>query len=281
MADYDNSGTVVRVLGSLNEKARYSAVDIEGAFRSQILETHDAPIHTAIIEESHGQFLAHLAHAETYTSETIRFDMDGSDISNVERNYDMGDRSSEGVAKESDDYASYDFFVATPVPNIPTALQMVNNIYNYAKANGYNPVKLTGGAANIANYKKYFQAGLKGFASVGHGSKTGIMLYDGTLSYSWFNGLGSSALSPEVITLNSCQVFNDPFKSSILNHGARTFIGGITNLRIGPSENVTAGFWNTELYTPSAKMGDTLKAESAKEPNAGTFGIGGDTGKFA
>jgi hypothetical protein len=141
---------------------------------------------------------------------------------------------------------------------------------------------VTGKDANIATYKKYLTAKLKGFCSVGHGNTTGILLADGALTYKWFETLPKTALKPEVVLWNSCQVFNDPLKHSVLSHaGARTYIGGITNLAIGDSEKVSACFWKTELYTPHSLMGPTLRACNRKYPNAGTFGIGGDIGKFA
>ncbi len=62
------------------------------------------------------------------------------------------------------------------VPEIATALKLVKSVYSYARAKGYNPVMVTGKDANIATYKKYLTAKLKGFCSVGHGNTTGILL---------------------------------------------------------------------------------------------------------
>lgn len=282
MATYDNSKATIKIIGTLNEKKTFGENPILEAFRIGVLDSYDAPVGNALIEQKDQRFIAHIANRETYSFETVQFDFSNNRISNVVRNFNMKGESSYIMESKEEitDYSNYDFFIATPVPEISTAKKMVEDIKRYAIANGYKPYLAEGSAASIQLYQSAFIANLKGFVSVGHGSTTGLMLANGVLSYSWFNRLYNRGLSPEVITLNSCQVFNDPFKSSILNHGARTFIGGITNLRIGSSELVTAGFWNTELYTPSALMGRTLATQSTAQPTAGTFGIGGDTGKF-
>lgn len=281
MAVYDNSGASIRTIGSVAERKSYDENTLHETFRNEFLNEYDAPVNHVLIEEEEDQFLAHIANRNTYSYETVKFGYGDNHINEAVRNYDMQGASTKPTTKTEADFSGYDFFIATPVPEISTANKMVDTIAAFAKATGYSPIVLKGDKATIANYQAAFTAGLKGFVSVGHGSPYGIMLYDGVLSNSWFDGLKGNALTPQVITLNSCQVFNDPFKSAILSHGARTFIGGITNLRIGPSELVTTGFWDTELYRPNESMGHTLMYENQLQPTAGEFGIGGDQGPFA
>lgn len=286
MAFNGNAGANIRLVGEATRHQTYSHSELAGIFRENFLKEHTTPIHEAIIEHVAGNtFLAHLRHAMLYCFETVQFGVQGDEITDVQRNYE----ASESVASSPPSYAlpddlqdyggGYNVFVGTPVATIPTAVAMVNDVYNYAKAMGYTPYRVIGAGANIATYQKFLQDDLAAFISVGHGNTNGILLADGTLSYTWFNTLGSKALSPQVITWNSCQVFNDPLKSSILTHGARTFVGGVTNLAIGPSEKVTSGFWHTSFSTDAA-MATTLRNLNAKYPDAGTFGIGGDTGAF-
>jgi hypothetical protein len=75
-------------------------------------------------------------------------------------------------------------------------------------------------------------------------------------------------------------VHNDPLKSAVMKAGARTFIGGIVNLLIGPSEEVCKCFWGKALKT-ATPMSDVLHTcEKEKYPNEGAHGIIGDTGPF-
>lgn len=283
MASHLNKHAEVTLVGGATKTASYGVTDLRAAFRDQFLDSHIVPIQEAVIEQTPpGHFLAHLRHRMLYHFETVKFELENGNVVRVERHHDMkGDSSPESFPITADEeYGAPTFFVGTPVPGIKTAMAMVDMVFGYAQQKGYNPVKVTGPAANIATYKKYLQAGLKGFVSVGHGSTQGILLADGTLSYKWLQGLSKTALRPEVVYLNSCQVFNAPFGPAVLGHGARTFVGGVTNLAIGPSEQVSEKFWHAELIGRDPPMGATLHALNAEIPQAGTFGIGGDMGSF-
>ena len=173
-----------------------------------------------------------------------------------------------------------DMVFGTPVPSIPTALAAVERAEMIATAAGYNVKVLLGTDASVANYKTYLSAGVKAFGNIGHGWTEGIVLDDGPLTYKWFNSLTGKEVSPAVVYFNSCQVFNKPLEPSIMKAGARTFAGGITNLLIGPSEEVFKWFWGSVLLYGD-KMGHAITAgEAIKYPNLGSHGIGGDTGKF-
>ena len=175
----------------------------------------------------------------------------------------------------------YDIIAATPVPEIPTARQAVEDVYHRAIGAGLKSKMLLGSEATVANCQKYLAAGPWGFVNIGHGFPGGIILDDGTLSAVWFQSLDSGPLAPAVVYFNSCQVFNPPLQPAIMHTGARTFIGGIVNLRIGPSEDVCKSFWN-EILEKRAKMGAALHvSEQTLYPEQGAHGISGDQGKFA
>ena len=111
-----------------------------------------------------------------------------------------------------------------PVPEIATAKAAVEYAYALATKLGYKAVKLLGKSASVANYRKYLTGHLKAFGNVGHGYLGGIVLFDGNLTSSWFNGLANKPLSPDVVYFNSCQVFNPPLQPAVMKAGARTFI---------------------------------------------------------
>jgi hypothetical protein len=135
---------------------------------------------------------------------------------------------------------------------------------------------LLGADASVANYKKYLASGLKGFVNIGHGNTSLIVLDDGPLHASWFQGLSGKPLAPGVVYFNSCKVFNNPLQPAVMQAGARTYIGGIVNLLIGPSEKVCQCFWDKVVLQHIA-MGDALKdCEKAHYPTQGAHGISGD-----
>jgi hypothetical protein len=65
-----------------------------------------------------------------------------------------------------------------------------------------------------------------------------------------------------------------------MKSGARTYIGGIVNLLIGPSEEVCKCFWD-KVLAAGGEMGQALKdCEAAHYPAQGAHGISGDLGLF-
>ena len=202
-------------------------------------------------------------------------------VKRVRYNYEY-DEDEEGGAEKKDFFAGqYDFVVGTPVDDIPTAKAAVENIFNLISASGFRCLKLLGKDANLGNYRTHLASGLVGFVNVGHGNTQGIALSDGFLSYSWFQSLSNEPLKPAVVYFNSCQVHNDPLKSAIIKAGAKTFIGGIVNLSIGPSEEVCKCFWNRIMNTLT-RMDDALRqCEKEKYHTAGAHGITGYLGLFA
>ncbi len=103
----------------------------------------------------------------------------------------------------------------------------------------------------------------------------GISLYDGNLDYTFFNHLHIPL--NKVIYFNSCQVFNDPLKSSIINAGVQKFIGGITNLLIGPAEEVFKSFWKKTITEGKQLTSSLNEAQTETHyPHPGAHGIGGN-----
>jgi hypothetical protein len=286
---------------------------IESIIRDRILSGREAPYYEVKVKVRRDAYaepkylIAYLLRSDIYMAEVVRIDLDSNlDVKGVTFDYDDTGESDEeeepkppGVqlfdddgfpivdddkepawgAPISDSYG-VDFVVSTPCDDIPTAVNAVNYIYDAARAVGLSTVKLIGSQATVATYKSYLASGVRGFVNIGHGNPNLIVLADGTVPYSWFNGLTGRPLSPAVVYFNSCQVFNDPLKASVLGAGARTFIGGIVNLLIGPSEDVCKCFWDSQL-TSVTSMGTALKnCEKDKYPNEGAHGIGGDTGRF-
>jgi len=219
---------------------------------------------------------------DSYMADVSQVKIDSNyTVKEISNNYnDEGDFDEVEEEEENNSYDTYDFVFATPVSYIATALDAINNLHNMAIAAGYRSKKLLDSEATVANYKHYLTSGLKGFVNVGHGSPSLIVLDDGRLDSHWFTSLGGTSLNPTVVYFNSCQVFNAPLQPAVMHSGARTFIGGITNLLIGPSERVCKCFWQ-DILLNHKHMGEALHdCEISNYPNQNSHGISGDLGAF-
>jgi hypothetical protein len=227
--------------------------------------------------------VAYMLRKDTYTADVVRVEVNKNyQVQGYQDDYSDTDEeeATEGAEDEGESYEIYDFVAATPVPEIASAKACVEAVHALATSAGLKSKLLLGAEASVANYKHYLASGLKGFVNVGHGNTSLIVLSDGSLNASWFQGVSGLALSPAVIYFNSCQVFNNPLQPAMMAAGARTFIGGIVNLGIGTSEEVCKCFW-TKILTLNAAMGPALKdCEKAKYPTVGAHGIAGDLGGF-
>ncbi|MCP3864901.1 MAG: hypothetical protein GY695_17510, partial [Aestuariibacter sp.] len=190
--------------------------------------------------------------------------------------------TAETMAQEYDTYyascpdTSVDMVFSTCEPGEPSANNAVDYANNVASNNGYNVKVLKGSAESISAIQNWLSCpNLILLARVGHGSPSGIMVDDGTLSYSYFNGLSSTALNGKVIYFHSCQVHNSPLEPAIRGAGVQKFIGGDTDLIIGSSENVWE-CWMQKVIANGENMTPSLQSCSAQEPNAGDFGISGN-----
>lgn len=288
-----NEDVKIKVFASGKRQKSYDATDekkISQVFREQVLPSTKRDYHSVNVKVKRNQdnnpeyMIAYMLRQDTYTADVVKIKVDEQfDVKEIVENYnDQEDYDDEDSMQSNLDYAdeAYDFVVATPVPEIPTALQAIDFIYNIATSSGYMVKKLIGADATVENYKHYLQLNLKGFVNVGHGYPEGIILDDGRLRYTWFQGLVNRPLHPAVIYFNSCQVFNPPLLPEVMNSGARTFIGGIINLLIGMSEEVCKAFWDS-IITKKTQMGAALSAaELTHYPTSGAHGIAGDHGLF-
>lgn len=291
MNNYSN--VKVKVFGSPKEFKSYDIEDepkITELMYKEVLPKFDIDYYEVDVkvmrkkDQTPDHLVAYMLRKESYTADVIKIEIDGNiDLLDIIENYDdsIEEDEEEDHFDEEDEYGSYDFIVSTPVDNIASAKDAVIAIYNEAKNAGLKPRMLLGSQANRAYYKYYLQSGVKGFVNIGHGYSGGIVLHDGTLTASWFQGLSDKPLNPAVVYFNSCKVFNDPLKSAIMKAGARTYIGGITNLLIGPSEQVCRCFWDNVKLKSLKCMGNTIRAcEKLKYPNVGSHGLIGEYGPF-
>lgn len=286
----------IKVFASVKQQKTYDRNDeklIIDLFQKEVLPKLKEDYHSVSIkverkaDSTPKALIAYMLRQDSYTADVTRVDVDDNyNVQGVQENYDDSLEVGDEAEEEADDlgyYADYDmidFVAGTPVPEIPTAKDAVETIAQWAANAGLTPKVLLGSHASVANYKKYLRSGLQGFVNVGHGYTGGIVLDDGRLRYSWFQSLTQPLLSPEVVYFNSCQVHNPPLLPAVMSAGARTYIGGIVNLLIGPSENVCKCFWNKILFQ-GARMGDALRqCESKHYPTKGAHGITGDMEMF-
>ncbi len=216
------------------------------------------------------------------------------DIVVVENDYKLktGDSSSEHVSKTeicNCPDQSVEVLVSSMETGIQTAVAGVNYAYNAAVSAGYTAHKLLGNDENSTNIDNWLCCpNLKYWGRIGHGLPNLIVVADGNLSSSYFSGLSSTHLQGKVLYWNSCQVFNDPMKSAVLNAGAGKFIGGICNLYIGSSEEVFKAWADKNFNHVSAPAGTsdemcywlTTCESSTGYPELGCHGCGGPDSLF-
>ncbi|TRT52779.1 MAG: hypothetical protein EWV85_15140 [Microcystis aeruginosa Ma_QC_C_20070703_M131] len=291
----------IKVFGSRKEYASLDSQDeprVAEVIRTRVLPQSEAEYFRVNVkvkrrrDRTPAYLVAYLLRKDIYLAEVVKVDVDSDfQVSDITYNYEDSDEDEdeegedyteeENYLKEEWDEYAFDFVAATPVPEISTAKAAVEYLHDLATKAGLKSRMLLGAEATVANYKLYLTSGLKGFVNVGHGNPNGIALADGSLNADWFQKLSGNPLKPGVIYFNSCQVHNEPLKSAVMQAGARTFIGGIVNLLIGPSEEVCKCFWN-KILTSTIQMGDALhQCEKDKYPNEGAHGISGDTGPFS
>ena len=283
----------IKVFASPKEYRVYDTQDedkIVNVIRKEVLPREKAEYHNVKVkvkrrEDGSPKYLvSYMLRKDTYTADIVRVDVDENfqvqafvdDYADTEDDDDEDEEESD----EGATYESFDFVVGTPVPEIPTAKAAVEEIHQVAVNAGLKSKILLGSDASVANYKNYLKSGLRGFVNIGHGNTSLIVLHDGPLYASWFQGLPGKPLAPAVVYFNSCKVFNNPLQPAVMKAGARTYVGGIVNLSIGPSEEVCKCFWK-KVLVQSGAMGKTLKyCEDTKYHTQGAHGISGDLGLF-
>jgi hypothetical protein len=254
--------------------------------RTKLLESYETPLRKVKVNV-HGEdnttiaLEVYLLERESYTFETVLIQLSlDYQILSIKHHYEQEpqDLSSSKLGSCPDN--SVDMVFATPENGIPTAVMGVRYACSVAEAAGYKCINLIGNEATIVAYQKYLSCDLKAFGNIGHGNPYLILLHDGTLSHTWFEGLSTTELNGMVIYFNSCEVHNEPFLSSIMNAGTRTYIGGVLPLWIGPSEEVFKCFWNEVLTEDTAMEAALFSCEAKHYPDPNAHGIAGDRGHF-
>ena len=169
-----------------------------------------------------------------------------------------------------------DYLFDTACDDYPTAVSAINTVSGYASNQNYSVSTLIGSAATVSAIQSGITNNdLIAMGNVGHGSTSGIWLDDGFLNYNWF---ASQDLSGEIFYFNSCQTFNDPLKSSITNSGgSRTYVAGIVDLPVGPSEEVFKDFFDYTL-NDGWEMGNALVQGEINNNLIGYHDLDGDNG---
>ncbi len=288
----NNQEIEIKIFASSRQQKTYDRRDenqIINVIRNEVLPNTQVEYHSVRVKverEVDGNvksLIAYMLRKDSYTADITKVDVDSEyNVETVQENYDdsteIGDESEE-ESDEGDSYSTYDhvdFVAGTPVPEITSAKKAVEEVARLASNAGLTTKVLLGTDASVANYKHYLSAGLFGFVNVGHGWPGGIVLDDGRLRSTWFNGLTKKPISPSVVYFNSCQVFNPPLQPAAMSSGARTYIGGIVNLLIGASEEVCKSFWNRILIDGERMEDALLEAERNRYPSTGAHGISGD-----
>jgi hypothetical protein len=286
-----NNSVKIRLLTSDKSYRNLDLKDesqVEDVIRNHVLPLTNAEYYRVDVkikrksDQAPKYLVAYLLRKDIYLAEVVKVDIESNfQTGDITWNYNESDEEEEDELVSEDKYAcAFNFVVATPVPDIPSAKEAVEWVYAQASKAGLQCKMLLGEEATVANYKMYLTCGLKGFVNIGHGNPQGIALADGSLTATWLNSLADQAVKPAVVYFNSCQVHNDPLKAAEMKAGARTFIGGITNLLIGPSEAVCKCFWDKVLST-TIPMGDALhQCEKDKYPSEEAHGIIGDVNPF-
>ncbi len=289
-----NENVEITVFGSAGAQAAYDTRDegrVVDVVRNQVVPREKAEYQSVKVkvrrkpDGSPDHLVVYMLRKDTYLADVVRVDVDDTyEVMAYRDDYqETEDDEDEELAGEGLSYppgVSFDFIAATPVPEIPSALEAVEHIHQAALNAGLKSHVLLGADATVANYRHYLASGLRGFVNVGHGFTGGIVLHDGTLGSAWFNGVPGMPLAPGVVYFNSCQVFNAPLQPAVMHAGARTYVGGIVNLLIGASEKVAKCFWDSAMKS-NTPMGLALKnCEKNVYPTQGAHGISGDLGAF-
>ncbi len=177
----------------------------------------------------------------------------------------------------------------TPAGDIQSAVSATREINQYFKDALGSSTLLIGKKAKrraVMNQLKYNRK-LIAWNNIGHGSSSGLVMYDGTITSSDFCDMNAwRGLKDCVCFVNSCDACLDPLKSCILggngttpDHEVRTYISGLTSLPIGPSDDTSREFWQhtlLECYWMYAAL-----EEAANNHNlSGYYCLEGDTGTF-
>lgn len=224
--------------------------------------------------------IAYLLSNTDLSYQRTRLDIDeGFCLRGVTYNYSVTKRERQLLYEEREPQcpdSAVVFFGVTPIGFMPSCYEAILHADLFAQQHKLKSFKiLNAKEATVQAYKDWLSCpNLKGYFTVTHGNKEGIACGNGDIEYPFFNSLPSNYLKGKVLYFNCCLVHNDPFLASIVGKGVQRFIGGIPELKIGPSESVAKCFWN--IAFDKKAMTPTLKdCERQNYPKQGDHGISG------
>jgi len=297
MARNPNENIEIKIL-PVKESYGLDADQIISIVRKDVLpKTHESYSNAKVRlvhkkEAAPDYFIVTLFHQNTYAADVVRvnlvreYGVDNVIFNYIETEDDYEDLEDEKVhAKYAE--SGVEMVFATSCDHISSAVDGVNKAYDYARNAGYNAIKLIGAEASVAAYRYWLKQNLRAFGNIGHGlaDKTrpycsGLALYDGNLMYTWFDSLPKGTYDKTVIYFNSCKAFQPDLGTSIIHAKPRTYISGIVNLLIGPSEDCFKCFWNKVLSKDSAYQMKPTLSNCDAQFIPGDMDIWGDEGKF-
>ncbi len=161
-------------------------------------------------------------------------------------------------------------FWSTAWPEIPTALEAIENNHSVAEERGYVSHKALAEAENLENIYNYLSCPkLKVWGRVGHGFTHGIMVANEQMFTDFQNIKINNGLY-----FNSCLVHNEPFESVAMEAGAKWFIAGDRICIIGKSEKMFQCWWKKakdQMNVCDAKLQCEIEADYPKR----NFGCSG------
>ncbi|MCP3872265.1 MAG: hypothetical protein GY699_03805 [Desulfobacteraceae bacterium] len=249
---------------------------------------NEAQVHKAnvrVIYDNSGDvdyLVVYLLSSTSYSVETFRVNLTGNyQVTDIVYNYQD---TAETMAQEYDaSYAScpdtsVDMVFSTCETGIETAVSAINYASNVAFSSGYNVKTLMGSEESTSAIQNWLSCpNLILLGRIGHGDPSSIMVDNGTVSSSYFNGLSSTALNDKVLFFNSCDVHNSPLEPAILSAGVQKYIGGDTALYIGPSEEVFK-CWVQRVVGDDNSISTSL--ELCEQDDAGLYGISGNGSEY-
>ncbi len=177
--------------------------------------------------------------------------------------------------------------VAPATNTISPAVDTTKAINQYFKnALGSSTMLITKKATRRAlmNQLKYNRK-LIAWNFIGEGDSTKLIMYDGALTSSDFNGMNRwRGLKDCVCFVGSDNSYSDALRNSIVNgsaserHGVRTYVGCTVANSISTHAEISTDFWQHTLFE-CYNMSDALEA-AVNSHNATGYSIWGDTGRF-
>lgn len=258
--------------------------------KSLILSKFDSPevgviqVGTIMGGQNIRYHIAFLLSRITYSAKIVKFNIQNNQIIILEDNYPLNntdrkqlfDIGNKNISGDCPDNST--FIVASPLyssEGYPTVKLSIDKITKLATSHGFVVKQLLDNDANGFNYITYLACpNVHGFYSIGHGASDMIFLNDGILDFYQVSKFLKNRLNNHVIEFNSCEVSNIPFVPTFVLEGqAQKYIGGVTTLKIGPSEETSNCFWENVLN--GHDITSSLIKCNAQIDSGDLFGING------